>query len=405
MDLGLSEPLHTLVDNKYKSAKAASALTFSETQSTILHTRSGTPFQLRYCPSLGKKPVPKNDHYEKDHTLKNSDSAPNPTPKAKPDPFKDPPAELLVAEVRLPSGHHVSNEDDDDGTSGEPTHLIVLNKFPIIPHHFILATREDKPQTDRLEPEDLGVTYSCLRAWREGGDDEKEEEKEKARVGVKRSLFAFFNSGEHSGASQAHRHLQFVSVEDMVDGLDGEGSWTSLIDLILSKGKEVIAPGEAIRTTDSKEVNLLALDSLPFIHFATRLSPYSSKEGLHATYLSLYNTAVQAVDGSPSSKTSKGKQTTTISYNLAMTTEGMVILPRRSEGVAIPLSTSPSSEERNDQKTAAVNLNGTILAGTLMVKGQQEWDILREAEMAGHGNEILESILAGIGFPKLDERR
>lgn len=71
-----------------------------------------------------------------------------------------------------------------------------------------------------LEEEDLSVTYACVKAWREQG----------------RELFAFFNSGEHSGASQRHRHLQFLDVEEMSGGKEGEG-WEVLADSLSGSAK------------------------------------------------------------------------------------------------------------------------------------------------------------------------
>lgn len=79
----------------------------------------------------------------------------------------------------------------------KPTHSLVLNKYPVIPQHSILATIPYKKQTDLLDLEDLEVAYACLKAW----------EADSTGSTPKRRLFAFFNSGEHSGASQAHRHV------------------------------------------------------------------------------------------------------------------------------------------------------------------------------------------------------
>jgi ATP adenylyltransferase len=101
----------------------------------------------------------------------------------------------------------------------------VLNKFPIIAEHFILATKANKKQTHVLEQDDLEAAYACLKAW-QGGND-----------GKHRRLFAFFNSGEHSGASQPHRHLQFLPVESMRHG-DATSAWDLLLDLILSNNAQ-----------------------------------------------------------------------------------------------------------------------------------------------------------------------
>jgi ATP adenylyltransferase len=99
----------------------------------------------------------------------------------------------------------------------------VLNKFPIIAEHFIIATKSNKKQTYVLEQDDLEATYACLKAWHDGTGSKQ------------RRLFAFFNSGDHSGASQPHRHLQFLPIDSMLED-EVTSSWDLLIDLILSNG-------------------------------------------------------------------------------------------------------------------------------------------------------------------------
>lgn len=149
-------------------------------------------FQLRYCPTLAQKPKKDVNH---------SASA------KRVDPFDSPDPDLLVAEV----------------PQQDPTHVIVLNKYPIIPRHFILATKLDKQQTQFLEEDDLAATYACLRDWSQPAD----------AAGEQPRLFAFFNSGDHSGASQAHRHVQFLPIEDIRGGSAGE-AWSLLADSIVS---------------------------------------------------------------------------------------------------------------------------------------------------------------------------
>ena len=131
----------------------------------------------------------------------------------KPDPFEDPVAALLVTQI----------------PAGKPTHNLVLNKYPVIPQHFMVTTRAYQEQTHLLEEGDLQITHACLKAW----------EVQKNRDITDRRLFAFFNSGRYSGASQAHRHVQFLPVEEMEGGSSDDG-WKPLIDLMgeeASKGK------------------------------------------------------------------------------------------------------------------------------------------------------------------------
>lgn len=145
---------------------------------------------MRFCPTLAKKPTPKTDDAKQQKKV---------------DPFENPSETLRIASI----------------PSSNPSHVLVLNKFPIIAGHFILATKSNKKQTHVLEQDDLEATYACLKAWQtEQGSKQKR-------------LFAFFNSGEHSGASQPHRHLQFLPVESMQHG-GATSSWDLLMDIVLS---------------------------------------------------------------------------------------------------------------------------------------------------------------------------
>ncbi|KAF2856996.1 Ap4A phosphorylase-like protein II [Plenodomus tracheiphilus IPT5] len=341
MLLGLSQGLPSLVEAKFIAAKASASLLFSPTEVAIIRTSAGIPFQLRYCPTLAKKPIPNQ-----------GDS----TPQQKIDPFENPPAALHVADV--PVTH--------------PTHLLVLNKFPIIAEHFILATKPNKKQTHLLEQDDLEATYACLKAWRdESGSKQKR-------------LFAFFNSGEHSGASQPHRHLQFLPLERMREKeKDAAGSWGLLVDEILS------APTADLQGGDD---GLFQHPELPFVHFAHTFGSEPSGAQLLRTYTSLYSAAQAAIHGFIASDPERLASHSTeggdssFSYNLAMTTSGMVILPRRCEGTML--------RHEDGNEAGFVALNGTALGGTMMVKHRVEWDLLRKRP------ELLDYILSQIGLPR-----
>ncbi|CAO2657197.1 Nn.00g033230.m01.CDS01 [Neocucurbitaria sp. VM-36] len=339
MLLGLSEALPNLVEAKFKAAKAASSLLFSPTELAIIRTSTGIPFQLRYCPALAKKPVPKQ-----------ADA----TPKQKIDPFDNPPAALHIVDV----------------PTSNPTHLLVLNKFPIIAGHFILATKSNKKQTHVLEQDDLEATYACLKAWQEGSGDKQKH------------LFAFFNSGEHSGASQPHRHLQFLPLESMRDKEEAS-SWDLLIDIVLS--------GQMVPAKDTPS-GMLQHQDLPFTHLARSFDSEPSGRQLLSIYNDLYSSAKEAVDKFIAANPEQlalhpiTGGDLPISYNLAMTTAGMAILPRRSEGTML---------QRDDgSEIGFVALNGTTLGGTMMVKNQEEWDTLRKKP------EMLDHILTAIGVPR-----
>ncbi|KAI5300491.1 hypothetical protein KEM56_002396, partial [Ascosphaera pollenicola] len=256
------------------------------------------------------------------------------------DPFENPSEDLFITDVPLSS----------------PQHYLILNKFPIIPEHFILATKQYKPQTHYLEKLDLEATYAVLKAY----------EQEKSR------LFAFFNSGDSSGASQPHRHVQFLPVANMAP--QNTTGWEPLID-------DLGTPGS---------------NGVPFCWFSADLPRENlTGEDLHEIYLSLLQKAIGRVKTASADQTapaaddavsSRGEGEVEISYNLAMTTSRMVVCPRMKEGWQIPLSSGDVGEAK---------LNGTLLAGTVLVKERPEFDAIVS------NPDILEDILSNIGYPKL----
>jgi len=219
----------------------------------------------------------------------------------------------------------------------------------------MLVTKINKPQTERLEQDDIQAVYACLQNW---GEQESQDRK--------RELFAFFNSGEHSGASQAHRHVQFIPVEDMAADIPGQ-KW----ELLMSR-----------LTTES--------GNLPFTYSWSLIPSKPSPAQLHQIYSRLCDSAAAAVRDN---KSKLGKleehdsegSSSTFSYNLGMTTSAMIICPRRSEGM--PLKRDDGSD------VGFTALNGTLLAGSMMVKHREEWDYLRSRPG------ILDEILSAIGIP------
>ena len=277
----------------------------------------------------------------------------------------------------------------------------MLNKFPVIPNHLILATREFERQTDLLEKQDLEAAFACLGAWEEEQSHSDEEEARGAAAGgkeQKKRLVAFFNSGEHSGASQPHRHLQFLPVEAMrgvespaaSDGNYDPDPWVPLIDQ-LSTERATLARlgGNEFRQ----------LPQLPFMHFALSLPRDPSANAIYETYLSLYRVAVRAVGqelGIPADRMDEESDRTqgpaAISYNLAMTVSTMMICPRRSDQARLSLDTAIKNAS-DVVEAGLVSLNGTILTGTLMVKAEAEWNELRSKPDA------LNALLAAVAFP------
>ncbi|KAK4172674.1 ATP adenylyltransferase-domain-containing protein [Triangularia setosa] len=316
--------LPSLVKTVFSRAVASKHVNFYPTHVTLLDVNS-IPFQLRFSPSLASKPkapVP---------VINISPDAPRASRKDFFNPFASPLPPMLI--TPLP-----------------PSHNLVLNKFAIVPSHFILSTASFKPQTHLLEADDLAAAYACIGAY-----DQQEGQE----------LFVFFNSGEHSGASQPHRHLQLLPVDNMKEGLEGQ-EWEVLVKGLLEpemRGK------------------------LPFSVFAAGIEREAREdgdgEGLRRVYLGLYNKACEAVLGGEIGEQTEGEAR--ISYNLAMTRTAMVVIPRLAEGAVV--------KDEKGQEVGQLALNGTVLAGTALVKSQAEWDAL------GQDPEQVGEVLRRIGVP------
>jgi ATP adenylyltransferase len=304
--------LPALVKTAFERAKAKGDLTYYPTQVALLSPKTSVPFQLRFSPALAAKPKPSKPKDEK----------------AKPfNPFENPLPSMTVSQLG-------------------PDHVLVLNKFAVVPEHFILATRAVKPQTHLLEKDDIAATYACIQAYHE----------------AKQELFAFFNSGPHSGASQPHRHVQLLPVEQMRAGLES-----------LPGGQDWGILAEQIRGQEHR---------VPFSVLTEAIAPAATTDELHSAYVRLYRHAARLL---LPQETAPDQGESRISYNLALTRTTMALCPRVAEGALV---TSQTAED-----VGPVSLNGTVLAGTALVKNQAEWDALRETP------DKLLHVLRQIGVP------
>lgn len=253
-----------------------------------------------------------------------------------------------------------------------PSHALVLNKFAVVPEHSILITRAAKPQAHVLEADDLAAALACVRAYAAAAHshDKGAEAVSGGGDGVGSSageLFVFFNSGPHSGASQPHRHLQLLPVEQMRAGLgDSSSSWG-----VLAEGSD-----EQLR-------------GLPFAVLREAIGPDTSAEDLHAKYVGLYRRAARLVSPEDGEDV-PGEGEARFSYNMALTSRAIALCPRVAEGAPIT--------DRDGREIGQVQLNGTLLAGTALVKNQELYDAIREDPA------LLFNVLKQIGVqPNKDE--
>ncbi|RSM13092.1 hypothetical protein CEP52_002113 [Fusarium oligoseptatum] len=337
--------LPRLVSAAFSRALAQKELTFYSTEVTVL-TLGGVPFQVRFAPGLSRKPEPgaapaasqppaqaetdpygilKADEYLVEEVNRQHRLEARKARMLANDVFKNPPEALRIADLG-------------------PSHYLVLNKFAIAAEHFILATNEFKDQDHLLERDDFAAIRACIDAYDnpDGGD----------------GLFTFFNSGEFSGASQAHRHVQMIPISRMKDGLGPDSPWSVVADML---------------TVKDKQFGTITAH-LPFTVVARNTSGMDADE-LHRTYLDMYQKGcmVEAtVTLHPKHEIEPPLEgPSRISYNLAMTKDTMVLLPRLSDKIHL---------EDAEGKPLGVKLsvNGTILAGTVLVKEEHDYRVIQK---------------------------
>jgi ATP adenylyltransferase len=94
-------------------------------------------------------------------------------------------------------------------------HRLLLNKFSLIKYHVLLVTKMFEDQSTKIKPKDFEEAFKVMKSLKG---------------------LCYYNSGEHSGHSQPHRHIQIVprsrelytkvvdqidSQLDKTDGLNG----------------------------------------------------------------------------------------------------------------------------------------------------------------------------------------
>ena len=172
---------------------------------------------------------------------------------------------------------------------------LLFNKYPVIDKHMLLVTFQFEKQSDPLTKEDLDQVYKVITDI---------------------DGFAFFNSGEHSGYSQEHKHMQVIPysgmprfpLENIVQGSMQEGPFT--------------------------------IEAFEFKHFFHSIN---SSDELFVIYTKLLNLLMP------------------YSYNLIITQNWMLMVSR--------------AKERSYNK---FDLNSVAYAGLLMVRNQEELRFIKE---------------------------
>jgi ATP adenylyltransferase len=200
-----------------------------------------------------------------------------------------------------------------------PTHLVLLNKFNVMDHHGLIVTRAFEDQVSwltQLDFEALAIAMAELDG------------------------LGFYNSGKLAGASQRHKHLQWVPLP-----MAPEGPRLPIAPLIRSISTPT---GPALQA------------ELPFCHGIAPLNCdwTGSVTAIAQELLAVYSTLVQFLDiGHPEDPASPIPQ---LAYNLLVTRDWMLVVPRAQE------------------KCAKLSINSLGFAGAFLVRTAEERQFLLE---------------------------
>jgi len=205
-------------------------------------------------------------------------------------PFLPPEPELTVAELGA-------------------EHLVVLNKFPVIDRHLLIVTRKFEDQHAPLSNADFDALAAVIAPH--GG-------------------LGFYNGGRTAGASQAHKHLQWVP----------ETAGT-LAPFLPAQQQPVIAKA-------------ITNPALPWAHALVGLAGIEATDGgpSGAALASAFRTACSAL-GLPCATDPMPP------YNLLVTRETLLLVPRTQE------------------KWQDVSINSLAYAGSLFVRDREQIEALR----------------------------
>ncbi|KAJ7647046.1 ATP adenylyltransferase-domain-containing protein [Roridomyces roridus] len=288
----------------FEKAQASGDLLFFP--STIVkHTdeSSGVEYEIRLCEALQHKPHLPTPHFTAQDSQKKLQ-----------DPFLPPyNPNLYIGELQQEQEEYV----------------VLLNKYSVVPQHFLLVTKEFRSQASPLMPPDLVQTYMLLAAARK----------------AHQNLFSFFNCGDLSGASQAHKHVQFIPLEDE----DGPPI-------------EYLARSVKLETQDTP-FSLTALSYANHVfRFPDRFYSYTPEKMepiLAQAFLSLIDLVVSTIRHDPEYPAGKP------SYNVVLTLEHMHLIPRRKENHVLA--------ETGDQ----LSVNALAFAGMMLVKSERELEAVK----------------------------
>lgn len=237
----IPEKLPEMITERMKNALDKGVLESIQTEKSILIER-GVEFIIRVAVSFRKKWISDNNH------------------KANYDPFLPYEQDLFVTDL-------------------SKTHICLLNKYNVLNNHILIVTRDYEEQTNFLTLNDFEAVFLCMTGL---------------------TGLIFYNSSETAGASQSHKHLQFIKIHN--------DEWSLVIPFIVLFNQ---------KNYKKKAGQIIVLKELPYKHVFLWIGDQSKTCGAR-DYFDYYKKLIDAAEISEQF----------IHYNLLMTEEWMLLVPR-----------------------------------------------------------------------------
>ena len=283
------------MSSKIACATASGALVAMRTDEHEVAVADLPPFLLRLFVPAAHRPRPRDTIHMDSRSESRAAS-----------PFLHPEPDLLVS-------------------SALPLHNIILNKFPVVFPHLLLCTKEYADQREHLSRADCAALEAVASTAYGSGD----------------GPLCFYNSGENSGASQGHKHIQLVPRAS-----NGAGT-PYFLDALISRSTEEERASGRLKHFDF-EHRFVVLDRTRSGH-------------LHDEYTRLLSSLrIDTADG-------KGQH---LSYNLLYTLDWLFIVPRKAECWSSVLPTEPPC-------TVKTSVNSLGFAGSILVREEAAFNYLR----------------------------
>lgn len=338
--------LSSEVKKQFTTAITESDAFFYPSQKVTLQesSKTGILWQIRTVPALLKKPKANDSTPPKEEAKQKGEAEQN-----RQDVFAPPYVPNL----------HVKDLGQD--------HVVLLNKFCVVPQHFLMVTREFASQDLPPAPETLALAYRIVAAHKGGS------------MGTE--LLAFYNCGVTSGASQPHRHLQFVQcppLDTTTEEAEESGRLTKE-----EQGKitecEYKVPVEALLDRierDGKEQDSVHALPLPWQHFVVLLQPPAAAKKEEADmeryignkFMGLLDALFRARMFAPEGEKKEGRP----SFNILITKRAMHLIPRsKEEFEGLP------GKEGSEGKVGNLSINSLAYAGFMLTRSIEEQEALK----------------------------